>query len=85
MPNAFEIWGNSYSSTDPNRFNYNTGTLLFTETNLKVNYTNTSIYSGNFATPTWLLSSDTYFFQSILNANENKTPFLCYNIVITVQ
>ena len=48
-----------------------------------MNYTNTSIYSENFATPTWLLSSDTYFFQSILNANENDTPFLCSSIVIT--
>jgi len=71
----FQIWGNSYSIGDANRFNYSAGTLLWEEQAYSVNGTNLSLYSAH-------VPIGGQNFRQLLGFNPSNTSFKCYSLVV---
>ena len=77
----FEIWGNNYSRTDPNRLNYSTnGTLLFSETDYTVNYLNTNIYGAD-ENHGCVYAGNVTYYKPIVSIS-NATNYYSYHIVV---
>ena len=78
-PTSFQIWGNNYGSSDSGRFNYSTGTLLWSETAYFTNASNGSLYTGE---TYYANSGNAYGLRDLIGFNPSNTAFLSYSLVI---